>query len=1126
MARWNSFEKGWIQAIERLHMPEGACIDVVNLVPNIMGALRVRGGTLAINDTPLGAAIHSLYALKTHTGATVRYQGAGTVLYRDFVALVTGLDDERYIEFASLRGFQEQRVYTFFANGEEELRYKDDGTTVTQWGLNPPTVAPGVSTNAPIVKVIEDFNGASIHTTYTATAAVLATETTNKLEGSQALKMTVVAEASGLAVRSMSAIDLTFVSAGVVSTDDDPIRLWVHVTLLANLDRLELALNYGSSPFLNGYYTVTIQTAQLNQSDYTWSEVVIPKIQFAAIGPTTPSWAAINGIRLGVMANVGGGVDVTFDEMILRGGVGIGRSTVPVKYRYKQIMTRKAIPTTLSIGQWTNAGGLFTDDTAAAQNDTTNDVQLSTLTNSDGHYLGADLPFAEAVYTISTAHSGGTPVYEYAYWNGGSWTVFTPDESPNFGATGITRLRFSFPTTNWRLLSPLNAVGPAYFVRVRATTAPTTTAALATRIRLYDSVVAARSNASPASLEATSANQSVTLTVINPTVVATPDYDPQITHVEIYRTVANATGENDAYLLENDVPAGVTTFTSVKPDTDLAEILELDNDRPLAFTTITDHQERIWGAVGNKLYPSKQFKPESFPATPIEVSTQGDPIQRIKQYDGVLYVWTNERIYQILGNDALSYIPRQLQCPTGLGAPRSIDRGERGIYFLGTDGNLWRLEGTSNAVNISHAHHYPLFHNSMVNDIAPLRQTEKSSCIGAWFNLRYYFFYPTGNETDPSTGFFIDEQTQTWWRDTRVLQSLFYDRSRDQLLGGDRQGTVHSLDVGSTGDNGVPVAWQLVTRDHDEQAPESDKEVVQLTIDGSTSGSDVVVEGLTDYGRASFALPVWNSAERDQSYLVGNTTPWKALGVRLTGSGSVYIARIITQAIIHPPTRRIARVLPNALGWPGEKRFEAIFLDRHLLAGALTIRLEADGEIVHTIQDIVTTRQYSDILPASFDAILFSWNIESTGTFRLYEHSHCAWLPLPPIIQSYRGVASDLGWPAQKLFPGFYLDAEVPLLTGTVTAEFWIDGALVHTVAVPDVHERVRTERLRLPETVAGKILELRIDCPHPFRLWPGTIVEWTPLGNREVQRHRLIEQDYGAMRHTPLLELLGGGAA
>jgi hypothetical protein len=137
-------------------------------------------------------------------------------------------------------------------------------------------------------------------------------------------------------------------------------------------------------------------------------------------------------------------------------------------------------------GRWSDATQTVTDLTTAAQG--AGSVGVSTLTSHDGLLLGAVGLFPEVTFTLSTAHAGGTPVYEWSYWNGQRWVVLTPLLTPTLSVVGTPQtLRFLLPD-DW-VASTLPGVSlPAtfppvqYWLRLRATTPPTTTAAVASLV--------------------------------------------------------------------------------------------------------------------------------------------------------------------------------------------------------------------------------------------------------------------------------------------------------------------------------------------------------------------------------------------------------------------------------------------------------------------------------------------------------------------------------------------------------------------------------------------------------------------------------------------------------------------
>lgn len=130
------------------------------------------------------------------------------------------------------------------------------------------------------------------------------------------------------------------------------------------------------------------------------------------------------------------------------------------------------------------------DKTAAIQAGTASTI--FTTTNNDGYLVYGVNPFNKVTLTISTAASGGSPVYTYEYWNGSAWTAFTPTALPNYAATGSTFFTFTSPS-DWAAGDGTEVAGNTayYAIRVLATTASSSTGVSVTSVTVtntnYDS---------------------------------------------------------------------------------------------------------------------------------------------------------------------------------------------------------------------------------------------------------------------------------------------------------------------------------------------------------------------------------------------------------------------------------------------------------------------------------------------------------------------------------------------------------------------------------------------------------------------------------------------------------------
>lgn len=123
-------------------------------------------------------------------------------------------------------------------------------------------------------------------------------------------------------------------------------------------------------------------------------------------------------------------------------------------------------------------GGVFTDYTDEANSTAAADVTLFPATPAidDAFYFGMESSFASFYIDISTANTGGTLVWEY--YNGSSWaSVSVTDGTSDLTVDGA--ISFTKPS-DWAVTT-INSQGPFYFIRCRATAAPTTVVAT----RLY-----------------------------------------------------------------------------------------------------------------------------------------------------------------------------------------------------------------------------------------------------------------------------------------------------------------------------------------------------------------------------------------------------------------------------------------------------------------------------------------------------------------------------------------------------------------------------------------------------------------------------------------------------------------
>jgi len=141
-------------------------------------------------------------------------------------------------------------------------------------------------------------------------------------------------------------------------------------------------------------------------------------------------------------------------------------------------------------GQWVDATTTFTDDTTDAQSTAAADVALETTTNNDGYVIYSPVRFNAISINVATASTGGTPARAIRYSNGTGWTTLTNpyvlDASGANYATGENIVVFA-PPVDWLPMAssvPTGLRAGFYALNIRATTAPTGTAGVASAVEV------------------------------------------------------------------------------------------------------------------------------------------------------------------------------------------------------------------------------------------------------------------------------------------------------------------------------------------------------------------------------------------------------------------------------------------------------------------------------------------------------------------------------------------------------------------------------------------------------------------------------------------------------------------
>lgn len=332
--------------------PDNALRRAVGIQTPFTPSIRSRFGSTLV-QTVAGTA-HSLFRFDG-----VRFVGAGRNLYRGAAIIKPTMSGNR-LAFTPMPPQVNLADYLFITDGTLPIKVSPAGA-ITNWGIAAPPNGFTATASPASTKVIDALDSQA---TWTATDCALADDATIKQSGTNAIKMTVAASASGSMLKAI-ATDLTTFGGGVSSSDADYIAVWVRIDHPDRVDALQLEFSLTDATFASNVYSrvITVGNPVLNvqglatvvpestvvangvqsapsvldslavtfftPSENVWTRLLIPKATFARSGTSAATWANVAAVRLSARARSIGTINVWWDALDLNGGTGLqGR------YRY------------------------------------------------------------------------------------------------------------------------------------------------------------------------------------------------------------------------------------------------------------------------------------------------------------------------------------------------------------------------------------------------------------------------------------------------------------------------------------------------------------------------------------------------------------------------------------------------------------------------------------------------------------------------------------------------------------------------------------------------------------------------------------------------------------------------
>ena len=243
------FDAGWMPDADAINAPPNALLRADNLTLDELGVVSVRQGSTRINEgTPLAETdVHSLFTIFREGIGRVRYAGAGDSVFRQSVTplgvTMTGTGD---IAFGSNLG------QVFFARGSS--KYKDDGTTVRNWGIAMTGGTPAVT--GPIITDSKRY--ASWDATETADheiienngAALTYAEDRNATPDSAITDQPESGSKRLVLQRNLAGpVDFTILDGGREASDDDMLKLGMYVSNPNVVEKVTLQIDVNGGEF-------------------------------------------------------------------------------------------------------------------------------------------------------------------------------------------------------------------------------------------------------------------------------------------------------------------------------------------------------------------------------------------------------------------------------------------------------------------------------------------------------------------------------------------------------------------------------------------------------------------------------------------------------------------------------------------------------------------------------------------------------------------------------------------------------------------------------------------------------------------------------------------------------------
>lgn len=388
-------------------------------------------------------------------------------------------------------------------------------------------------------------------------------------------------------------------------------------------------------------------------------------------------------------------------------------------------------------------------------------------------------------------------------WSAIKYNAYNDTTQQIFALNGLDRKRIDGSNVNeWGIESPQSAPS----ITIGAGSGLTGTYNVRyTYIRKVGQVVVTESNPSDEGIP-------VALTDDKLSISWTASTDPQVTHVRIYRTVA----DGEIYYFDQDVAVGSTSILSDTSDDDLnTQIVDNHNRPPLGtFTFGPAYDGTCFIIDGNKLYYCLPKQPEYWPEDYyVEISPPQFPGQCGCFYNGQAYVLTKTRIYYIQGTGATTFFPLPMESKTGAqGRFGALPIEGHGIFHTGPDGIYLFSNGDK---KVTEDRFEPIFRGEDINDIPGV--SDMSTSILHRYVNDLIFGYSSYGYSYPNNFLIFNlnsGKTNYYNYNNKEFICLQTDETNKRLISGGADGYVRQIEKPSeTTDSGDAINWDVQSKE-------------------------------------------------------------------------------------------------------------------------------------------------------------------------------------------------------------------------------------------------------------------------------------------------------------------------